>query len=159
LRQGGLMSLLSSGRFKISGTPAPRLNTRAVRFRLTAFYALIFSLLLILVGAFYRQRLAANLDAQIHDGLEQEWAAAHGYLRIESDQKPIWYYDRKDPNESFIVEQLKRVYMLADARGNVMPSAEGGLEMSEAYQSLGIDSPAEIDAVIRSPQPQWTVRK
>lgn len=153
------MSLLSSGLFKVAGTPAPSLNTRAVRFRLTAFYALIFSLLLILVGAFYRQRLAANLDAQIHDGLEQEWAAAHGYLRIESDQKPIWYYDRKDPNESFIVEQLKRVYMLADARGNVMPSVDGGLEISEAYQSLGIDSPAEIAAVIHQPKPQWQIRK
>ena len=146
------MSLLSSGRFKIAGTPAPRLNTRAVRFRLTAFYALIFSLLLIGVGAFYRQRLAANLDAQIHDGLEQEWAAAHGYLRIEDDQVPIWYYDRKDPDESYIVERLKRVYMLADARGNVM-------QISQAYQSLGADSPAEVGAIIRSPQPQWNIRK
>jgi heavy metal sensor kinase len=153
------MSLLSSGRFKISGTPAPSLNTRAVRFRLTAFYALITSLMLILVGAFYRQRLAANLDTQIHDGLEQEWAAAHGYLRIEDDQKPIWYYDRKDPDESYIVQRLKRVYMLADAHGNVMASAEGGLEMSEAYQALGVDSPAEIEAIIRSPQPQWQIRK
>ena len=146
------MSLLSSGQFKIAGTPAPRLNTRAVRFRLTAFYALISSLMLILVGAFYRQRLAANLDAQIHDGLEQEWAAAHGYLRIEDDQKPIWYYDRKDPDESFIVERLQRIYMLADARGNA-------LQISEAYQSLGPDSPAEVAAIIRSPQPQWKVRK
>ena len=127
---GGLMSLLSSGRFKIAGTPAPSLNTRAVRFRLTAFYALITSLMLILVGAFYRQRLAANLDTQIHDGLEQEWAAAHGYLRIEDDQVPIWYYDRKDPDESYIVERLKRVYMLADAHGNVM-------QISEAYQLPG----------------------
>jgi heavy metal sensor kinase len=135
----------------------PRLSnfrriTRSLRFRLSVGYALFFCALLTGVGAIYRQKLAASLDAQIRDGLDQEWAAAKGYLRIESDQIPRWYYDHNDPDESLIVVRILRVYMLANAAGNVM-------EISEVYKSIGADSPAEIAAAIRSPQPGWKMRK
>src|SRR5258708_4609243 len=146
------MSLRSSGRFKIGGAPAPRINTRAVRFRLTAAFASVFSLLLIGLGAIYRQNLAKTLDAQIRDGLEQEWAAAKGYLRIERDQKPIWYYDPKDPNESLIVERIRRVYMLTNDAGNIM-------QISVEYEAIGPDSPVAIAAALRAPQPGWHIRK
>jgi heavy metal sensor kinase len=146
------MSLRSSGRFNIGGAPAPRINTRAVRFRLTAAFASVFSLLLIGLGAIYRQNLSKTLDAQIRDGLEQEWAAAKGYLHIEQDQKPIWYYDRKDPNESLIVGRIQRVYMLANMTGTVM-------EISDEYEAIGADSAHEITAALRAPQPGWRVRK
>jgi heavy metal sensor kinase len=116
----------------------------------TAGYALFFCVLLIGVGAVYRQKLAASLDSQIRDGLEQEWAAAKGYLRIEKGQ-PTWYYDYRDPDESFIVARIKRVYMLADASGNVM-------EISEIYNSLGPEPSAKISSAIRSPQPGWEIR-
>jgi heavy metal sensor kinase len=125
--------------------------TRSLRFRVSVGYALFFCAMLIAVGAFYRQNLAATLDAQIRDGLNQEWAAMKGYLRIENDQKPIWYHDRYDPDESFIVERLRRVYMLADAHGHVR-------EISETYKSIGPDSPADMAAAIRSPKATWTVR-
>ena len=125
--------------------------TRSLRFRLTVGYALFFCVLLIGVGAIYRQTLTASLDSQIRDGLEQEWAAAKGYLRIEKGL-PTWYFDHFDPDESFIVGRIQRVYMLADGQGNV-------LDISEAYKSIGADSHAEIAAVIRSPQPVWKVRK
>jgi len=82
--------------------------TRSLRFRLTVGYALFFSVMLIGVGTLYRQKLAASLDTQIRDGLEQEWAAVKGYLRIENG-RPIWYYDRDDPDESFIIERLRHV--------------------------------------------------
>jgi len=122
-----------------------------LRFRLTVGYALFICVMLIGVGAIYRQTLVTSLDAQTRDGLEQEWAAAKGYLRIEND-RPIWFYDHNDPDESFIVERLRRVYMLADAQGNVM-------EYSVIYKSIGFESPAEIAGVIRSSKPVWTVRK
>ncbi len=125
--------------------------TRSLRFRLTVGYALFICVMLIGVGAIYRQTLVTSLDAQTRDGLEQEWAAAKGYLRIEND-RPIWFYDHNDPDESFIVERLRRVYMLADAQGNVM-------EYSVIYKSIGFESPAEIAGVIRSSKPVWTVRK
>ena len=125
--------------------------TRSLRFRVTAGYALFFCVMLIGVGAVYRQKLSASLDAQIRDGLEQEWAAAKGYLRIEND-RPIWYYDHNDPDESFIVGRIQRVYMLADAQGSVR-------EISEIYRSIGADTPAEVATATRSPQPIWKVRK
>jgi len=125
--------------------------SRSLRFRVTAGYALFFCVLLIGVGAVYRQKLAASLESQIRDGLEQEWAAAKGYLRIEKG-KPTWYYDYLDPDESFIVGRIKRVYMLADATGNVM-------EISEIYNSIGPDPPSKITSAIHSPQPGWEIRE
>lgn len=107
--------------------------------------------MLIAVGAIFWQKLATSLDAQTRDGLEQEWAAAKGYLHIEND-RPIWFYDHNDPDESFIVERLRRVYMLADGQGNVM-------EYSVIYKSIGFDSPMDIAAAIRAPKPIWQVRK
>lgn len=129
--------------------------TRSLRFRLTVGYALFFSVTLIGVGSVYRQKLAASLDTQVRDGLEQEWAAAKGYLRIEKFRggvRATWYYDHFDPDESFIVGRILRVYMLADANGSVM-------EISEAYKLIGADTPAQIAAVIRSSQPGWKERK
>jgi heavy metal sensor kinase len=125
--------------------------TRSLRFRLTVGYALFICGMLIGVGAIYYQRLAASLDAQIRDGLEQEWAGAKGFLRIENGQ-PFWFKDAQDPDESFIVGRIQRIYMLADESGNV-------LEISDTYTSIGRDSPAEIAAVLRSQQPRWQVRK
>ena len=132
--------------------------TRSLRFRLTVGYALFFSVMLIGVGTLYRQKLADSLDAQIRDGVEQEWAAVKGYLRIENG-RPIWYYDRDDPDESFIIERLRRVYVVADGQGTVLSDAQGNLQISEAYESIGRDTPAHIAAVLRSPQPHWEVRK
>ncbi len=132
--------------------------TRSLRFRLTVGYALFFSVMLIGVGTLYRQKLAASLDAQIRDGLEQEWAAVKGYLRIENG-RPIWYYDRDDPDESFIIERLRHVYVVADGHGKVLADAQGNLQVSGAYESIGRDTPAHIAAVLRSPLPQWEVRR
>jgi heavy metal sensor kinase len=53
-----------------------------------------------------------------------------------------WYYDTEDPDETFIVERLRRVFLLTDADGN-KPFA------STQYQTLGIDSPAEIRARVK----------
>ncbi|MCU1273752.1 MAG: heavy metal sensor signal transduction histidine kinase [Bryobacterales bacterium] len=125
--------------------------TRSLRFRLTVGYALFFCIMLIGVGAIYRQKLDAILNAQIRDGLEQEWAAAKGYLRIEKGI-PHWYFDRADPDESFIVGRIRRVYMLADANDNVM-------EISEVYSSIGADSAAEVASAISRPQPGLRIRK
>ena len=132
--------------------------TRSLRFRLTVGYALFFSVMLIGVGTLYRQKLAASLDTQIRDGLEQEWAAVKGYLRIENG-RPIWYYDRDDPDESFIIERLRHVYVVADGHGKVLADTQGNLQISAAYESIGRDTPAHVAAVFRSPLPQWEVRK
>jgi heavy metal sensor kinase len=135
--------------------------TRGLRFRLTAGYALLFALLLVGIAALFRERLAYSLDSEAHDVLDQEWAAVKGYLRIERvpgrghpppTWRPDWEFDKNDPDEDFIVERLRRVYLLTDAKGNVM-------QVSNIYQSTGIDTPEEIQAAIRSPQPTWKTRR
>ena len=131
--------------------------TRSLRFRLTVGYALFFCVMLIGVGAVYRRTLKASLDAQIRDGLEGEWAAVKGYLRIENG-KAIWFYDRDDPDESFMVERLRRVYVIADPQGHVLTDAQGNLQISEAYQSIGLASTRQIAAALHSPLPQWQTR-
>jgi heavy metal sensor kinase len=135
--------------------------TRGLRFRLTAGYAILFALLLIGIATLFRERLAYSLNAEAHDVLDQEWAAMKGYLRIERLPthghappvwKPDWEFDPNDPDEDFIVERLKRVYVLTDASGKMM-------EISTIYQSIGIDSPAEVQATIRSAQPVWKLSR
>jgi heavy metal sensor kinase len=138
--------------------------TRGLRFRLTAGYALLFALLLVGIATLFRQRLSDSLDSEAHDVLDQEWAAIKGYLRIE--QAPhhphaapntppqwqyIWEFDKNDPDEDFIVERLRRVYLLADAKGHIM-------QHSSIYDSIGIDSPKDIAAALKSPQPVWRLR-
>lgn len=133
--------------------PAWRI-TRGLRFRLTASYALFFTLVLVGVGFLFRQTLATSLNDQARAVLDQEWAAIKGYLIIQKNQ-PIWFYDREDPDEAFIVERIRRVYLLADASGKV-------LEPSTIYQSLGFDPPERIQEVIRQAvthhSPAWSVR-
>jgi heavy metal sensor kinase len=135
--------------------------TRGLRFRLTAGYAILFALLLIGIAALFRERLAYSLNAEAHDVLDQEWAAMKGYLRIEKvptrgHAPPVWRadweFDPNDPDEDFIVERMKRVYVLTDANGKM-------IEISTIYQSIGIDSPEEVRAAIRSSQPVWKLRR
>lgn len=122
----------------------PRHLTRGLRFRLTASYALFFAILFIGAAALFRARLSTALDNQVQDILDQEWAAMKGYLRIEKDG-PHWYYDAEDPDESLIVLRMKRVYLLADAAGKVLPG-----EVSTEYQDIGVDSPASIQSAVRT---------
>lgn len=135
--------------------------TRGLRFRLTAGYALVFALLLIGIAALFRERLAYSLDSEAHDVLDQEWAAVKGYLRIERvpvrghappQWRPDWEFDKNDPDEDFIVERLRRVYLLTDSKGNVM-------QVSSIYQSIGVESPEEIEAAVRTPKPIWKMRR
>jgi heavy metal sensor kinase len=83
--------------------------------------------------------------------LQEEWGAAKGYLRTGATG-PDWFYDPMDPDESFTVERLRRVYLLADTQGHP-------LQHSLIYDSIGIDSPAEIETILRSGQPATRIRK
>ncbi len=141
---------------------AKRHLTRGLRFRLTAGYALLFALLLVGTAALFRERLAYTLNSEAHDLLDQEWAAMKGYLHVVrvpahghgaehepcGPYKPAWEYDKNDPDEDFAVERLRRVYVLADAKGCVM-------QFSTIYESLGIERPREIEAAVKSGQPVW----
>jgi heavy metal sensor kinase len=124
--------------------------TRGLRFRLTLSYVLFFTFLLCAMGFYFHHALSSILDSQIREVLEEEWGAVNGYLRVVSDY-PLWFYDKEDPEERAIVERLRRVFLLADATGKV-------LEVSGAYEVIGIDSPEEIREVLRSRRPVFRVR-
>lgn len=129
--------------------------TGGLRFRLTLTYVLFFAILLSFLGLVFRETIRTLYDAQFRAILNEEWAAVLGYLRIEKPkkkgQKPEinWYYDRGDPEEALIVDRLRQVYLLADARGNT-------LEISSRYAQLPVESPEEIRrAVTNRTQAIW----
>ena len=115
---------------------------RGLRFRLAFSYVFFFTILLVLLGIVFRQTLSATFKAEMESVLDSDWGAVKGYLRTGATG-PDWFYDRDDPDESFAVERLRRIYLLADTQGHV-------LQRSEIYDSLGLDSPAEIQAILQS---------
>jgi heavy metal sensor kinase len=130
--------------------------TRGLRFRLTASYALFFALLLIGVALLFRERLSVTLDSQAQEALNQEFGALRGYLRIEKEkpidanEKAAWYYDEDDPDESTVVLDMKKIYLITDADGNVVTEAADNVSaVSTGYKELGIDPPAQIQARVR----------
>jgi heavy metal sensor kinase len=124
---------------------------RGLRFRLTMSYVLFFTVLLIAIGVLFRQALRTEMNGDVQALLEEEWGAAKGYLRIEN-QRPMWVEDSSDPEEAYIVERLRHVYMAADSNGYL-------LEHSPTYDSIGIDSPQEIARILRLPKPEIHVRR
>jgi heavy metal sensor kinase len=124
--------------------------TRGLRFRLALSYVVFFSVLLVLLGLLFRQVLSGTFQNQTESVLDEEWGAAKGYLRT-GPEGPNWFYDENDPDESFTVRRVQRVYMLADTEGHP-------LQHSDIYDSLGIDPPAEIRSILRSGKPALRVR-
>lgn len=124
---------------------------RGLRFRLAVSYALFFSVLLLAIGLVFRGSLSAILNEQMRETLEEEWGAAKGYLRIENHQ-PVWWSDPNDPEEAFVVERLRHVFLLADERG-------AAKQWSETYERLGIDTPAAIRAILEQKGPVFTSRR
>ncbi len=134
----------------MSGRTALARFTRGLRFRLTLSYVVFFTVLLCALGFFFHHTLSSILDRQTREMLEEEWGAVNGYLRVVADH-PLWFYDEEDPEEKAIVDRLRRVLLVADASGKV-------LEVSGAYEVIGIDSPEEIREAFRSRKPVFRMR-
>lgn len=134
----------------LTAPPNPVRFTRGLRFRLAFSFAILFSVLLVGLGLLFRNILINILEDRVASLLIDEWGAAKGYLRFEN-QYPVWYADPLDPEEALIVSRLKHVVLITDAKGNV-------LNVSPTYQSIGIDSPAEIAAALKIKEPTMRVR-
>jgi hypothetical protein len=128
-----------------------RSELRGLRFRLAVSYVSFFTLLLAFLGIVFRHKLSTTFASQTQSILEEQWGAAKGYLRASS-AGPDWVFDKGDPDESVVVNRLRRVYLLADTQGRP-------LEHSEIYSSIGLDSPDEIKKILQSGQPATRVRK
>jgi len=121
-----------------------------LRVRLTVSYVLFFALVLIVVGLLFRRSLQFNLHQQSVAVLNEEWGAIRGYLRFNADGTHHWSYHADDPEEAYVVERLRRVFLLTDLEGNV-------LEMSNGYRLLDGPRMSEIreadsvrDAILRT---------
>jgi heavy metal sensor kinase len=132
-------------------TGSPRFAWTSLRFRLTASYALFFTLLLALLSFGFRQFLAESLDAQMRATLDQDWATLKGYFRIEKGT-PHWYVDQTDPEELAVQGRLRRVFYVADPKG-----AE--LDSTDIYKSLGAEPKNLIQQLIRNKQTVWRERQ
>lgn len=123
-----------------------------LRGRLTLSYTLIFTVLLAVMGLVFRETLHAILQDNTMDVLQEEWAAIKGYLRIR-DGEAVWIYNREGTEEPFIVQRLRRVFLLAGANGEI-------LEVSEAYRDLGVETPEQIRMMAKTlNQPLWRIRQ
>jgi heavy metal sensor kinase len=135
--------------------------SRGLRFRLTASYALFFTVLLIGASFLFGIRLNNTLQKEAHDALTDHWDAMKGYLRIEkkheidTDERAIWYYDENDTEETTIVLDIKKIYMVAGADGKVILDEDDNQAYSEAYKSI-FDSPANIRARVAKADPNPT---
>ena len=114
---------------------------RGLRFRLALSYVLFFAVLLVALAFVFRVTLDTILEKQVEDVLDEEWAAVKGYLQFG----PVgwyWFYDKDDDDEAFAVDRLKHVYVLTDIEGHY-------IQISDIYESLGVDSPDYIKSVLR----------
>ena len=123
---------------------------KGLRFRLTVTYVLLFFVLLLAIGLLFRQNLKSQTEGEVRATLEEEWAAAKGYLKIENE-RPIWQYDTTDPEEARIVDRLRLVHLLTDSAGNVLTN-------SSTYEALGIDSPADVHRILSLREPEVHIR-
>ena len=106
--------------------------SNSLRFRVALSYTIFFAMLLAPAGILLRAMLSRSLQTELQGVVSEEWAAAKGYMRIEN-YRPMWYYDRVDPEEALIVNQIKGgVYLVMDANRKV-------LEISEPYKALKLD--------------------
>lgn len=119
-------------------------KTRGLRFRLTASYALFFSLLIVFSALILRQFLASSQNQQALDAIEQEWGALKVTLRMESGHE-VWFADTHDPDEARTKADLQQIFLLAKTDGSI-------IDESPAFAELGLDSPAQIRNAARSPQ-------
>ncbi|MBL8296608.1 MAG: HAMP domain-containing protein [Bryobacterales bacterium] len=125
------------------GAPsAARRRALGLRFRLTLSYVILFTILVLGLGLLFRETLDYTLQTNASAILDEEWAAVKGYLRVER-HRPIWFFDRDDQEEAFIVQRLRRVFLLTDALGTV-------LEVSPDYVELGVESPGQVRDILQS---------
>ena len=126
---------------RVFGIPEWRVRfVRGLRFRLTLAYVSFFTIVLIAVGFFFRQNLKTRLEGQERDALIEEWDEAKAYFDIRQGE-PVW---STDPDDAAVVDQLRQVYLIADAKGNAI-----GYNVDSPNDAVSFGA-AEIQRIIGS---------
>ena len=124
--------------------------SRDLRFRLTAGHLVFLVFLLVVVGLFFRSTLVVVQESQARELLDEDFAALSTFLQ-RGESGLVWNYDSSNPQDSFLVERLQRVLLLADEDGNL-------LQVSPAYRVIGVESSGDIRRVLRTGGPAWATR-
>ena len=109
-----------------------------------------FIVFLVVIGLGFRKTLQVGMEGDVRAALEDDWSVRHGYFRIEN-QRPEPIYDRDEPEENYTYSRLTHVFLVTDENGEV-------LQESEVYASIGIDSRAEIQRILRQGTPEFHTR-
>ena len=125
-------------------------RVRSLRFRLTISYVLIFGILLTGIGFTFRSRLMTIIQERVEEAVDEDWAAARGFLRVERGQA-IWSVDPREVDRTVFLERLRRFVLVADATGEV-------LEVSSGYRVQGMESAADIRERFRPGSPRLVVK-
>jgi hypothetical protein len=114
-------------------------------------YVLFFTLALAALGLLFWQVLKRQLDSEVQALLDNDFGAIKGWVSIKNE-RPVWEKPN-DEDEQTIVGQLKQVYFIAEPNGSAM-------DYSETYHSLGLDSSADIQRILRMPDglTEYTMR-
>lgn len=123
---------------------------RGLRIRLTLSYVILFAIVLTAIGIVVRQLLTTIVRAQAESVLTEEWSTLLAYLRLENG-RVSWAYDPEDPEQSFALQRIQGVLLIADSRGQI-------LEISHGYRALGAEPPVVLRDALRAPQPRFFLR-
>jgi two-component system, OmpR family, sensor kinase len=116
-----------------------------MRTQLTAFYAGVSLLTLLLSALLFYQLLAYQLDRDLVDDVAERSAALRGYLSFKAGE-PALVYDRTDTDESFFIQKATRYYQIFRLPDGVL------LVQSPELKSIGLDFTAdEVHAYAEGP--------
>lgn len=121
-----------------------------LRTRLTLSYLVLFAIVMASIGLTFHQALTVVFHQQAERLLDSEWNTLKGFLRAR-DTDLVWAYDPEHPEEAFTVDRLRRIFLLADAQGQI-------IEMSNGYASIGGESPETVRRILASGR-QMTVKR
>lgn len=125
-------------------------SARGLRMRLVLSYALLFAIVFTSVGLLFREALTVTINQQSERLLDEAWVALKGYLKVRNGEL-VWAYDPEQAEESYTVERLRRVLLLADLNGQI-------IEISNGYAALGVETISQIQSAIAAREP-ITVRR
>jgi len=90
------------------------MKTPSLRAKLTAFYAIVVSVLLTGFALLYYRVLSVDLNQALTQELVETAAALRGYLRFDSG-KPVLVYDDADPEQAAFIRTAARYFQVYDA--------------------------------------------
>ena len=97
---------------------ATRLSCAGCAFRLTLSYVLFFTVLLVAIGLLFREDVAARRwTATSRAAARRRMGRGQRLSAHRKRQRPVWIADSTDPEEAYIVERLRHVYLLTDPNG------------------------------------------